>query len=107
MSTKLSLISYIISKYDINSNLTKDVINFIKNHENVLYLIRGMEVDGENQDMVNYILSYLNDDITDNDTYSLCLDTAIFISNYSKILDNINQNYTLKPKINIKMLTKM
>ena len=103
INNQLSLINYILKKYDKNSYFIKDVVNFIKNYNHVSFMIKDFEIDVENTEMVSYILSYLNDSMTDQSIYKLCLDTAIFVSNYTKILDKYSKNYIPKSKILINM----
>ena len=106
MNNKLSLINYVLKYKDDKVN---DIIDFIINYEKVLtyYFLEGLEIDGENKNLTNYILTYLNDDITDSNIYRLCLDLAIFISNYSKVIDRFHKINNEENEINIKKLIKM
>ncbi len=103
MNNRLSLINYILKKYNKDDDVIKGVIDFILDYNNKQSLIRGLEVDGEYNDLSNYILLYLNDQMTDEDIYKLCLDSSIYVSNYSKVLERMNENTVFKPKILINM----
>ena len=99
IDSRLSLINYILRKYDRNDKLVNDVINFIKNYQEKKVLIHGLETDGENSEMTNYIALFLNDSMTDENIYNLCLDTIIFVSNYSTILNRTSNNIIQTNKI--------
>ncbi len=97
MDTKLSLIHYILKRYDRKNNLINDTINFIISY-NDSSIINNFNINETNQ-LSNYILSYLNDDITDDYTYRLCLAAATYVDNYDKISKKIDNSNSFKRKI--------
>ena len=103
MDNRLPLINYILKKYDRNDKIVNDIIRFIIDYPKRIDLIKDLEVDSENKEITNYILLYLNDSITDTEVYNLCLDTAIFASNYTTVINRNNQNIIQKSKILINM----
>ena len=102
MKTKLSLINYILKKYNYKDQLIKDVINFILDYENKKNLVIGYNISDENE-LSSYILAYLNDDIIDDYIYRICLDTVAYIDNYNKINKQNIKNNDFKSKILINM----
>ena len=106
MNNKLSLISYILNHK--NCELTDKCVEFIMNYEKILSfkMLEKYEIDGENIELTNYVLSYLNDEINDNEIYRLCLDLGVFLSNYSILKSKFNEiigynncKYDIKSKI--------